>query len=154
MHCPFCKKWIERQNNSNTCSSCRQQLLRCDECFTITADTFKFCVKCGHNLSRIIRLNRAKEQKKRVKQQLLSKPNFSHSTMSSSSENIIFSELNLTAEDLKDMEEIEESQLHNIGNIVVQPDLSESPRPLATPLNPGEPSEDIISRPGSPLLFQ
>ncbi|KAI8421969.1 hypothetical protein MSG28_009875 [Choristoneura fumiferana] len=53
-------------------------------------------------------------------------------------------ELNLTAEELKDLDEIEESQEHNICNILV---------PSATPSSPGEPSQDIISKPGSPLLL-
>ncbi|KAG8309558.1 hypothetical protein J6590_029523 [Homalodisca vitripennis] len=134
MHCPFCKKWIQRQNKTTTCPSCTKKLLRCDECLTITADTFNFCIKCGHNLSRIIRINRAKEQKNQVKQQLLSKPKFVSTMLSSSSsEGITFSELNLTGEELKYLDEIEENQEHNIGNILAVPNLSESPRPPATP---------------------
>ncbi|KAG8255536.1 hypothetical protein J6590_070922 [Homalodisca vitripennis] len=137
MHCPFGKKWIERQNKTTTCPSCTKKLLRCDECLTITADTFNFCIKCGHNLSRIIRINRAKEQKNQVKQQLLSKPKFVSTMLtSSSSEGITFSELNLTGEELKYLDEIEENQEHNIGNILAVPDLSESPRPPATPSGP------------------
>ncbi|KAG8328367.1 hypothetical protein J6590_001033 [Homalodisca vitripennis] len=42
-------------------------------------------------------------------------------------------ELNLTGEELKYLDEIEENQEHNIGNILAVPNLSESPRPPATP---------------------
>ncbi|KAG8313361.1 hypothetical protein J6590_001828 [Homalodisca vitripennis] len=83
---------------------------------------------------RIIRINRAKEQKNQVKQQLLSKPKFVSTMLSSSSsEGIIFSELNLTGEELKYLDEIEENQEHNIGNILAVPNLSESQSPPATP---------------------
>ncbi|KAG8320028.1 hypothetical protein J6590_078483 [Homalodisca vitripennis] len=136
----------------------------CDECLTITADTFNLCIKCGHNLSRIIRINRAKEQKNQVKQQ------YCHQNR-----RIKFSELNLTGEELKYLDEIEENQEHNIGNILAVPNLSESPRPPATPSisqehninnilavpdlsesprlpatpsGPSEQSEDIISKSG------
>ncbi|KAG8309093.1 hypothetical protein J6590_094263 [Homalodisca vitripennis] len=53
--------------------------------------------------------------------------------LSSSSEGITFSELNLTGEELKYLDEVEENQEHNIGNILAVPNLSESPRPPATP---------------------
>ncbi|KAG8321066.1 hypothetical protein J6590_054204 [Homalodisca vitripennis] len=55
------------------------------------------------------------------------------SSSSSSSEGITFSELNLTGEELKYLDEIEENQEHNIGNILAVPNLSESLRPPATP---------------------
>ncbi|KAG8316408.1 hypothetical protein J6590_051512 [Homalodisca vitripennis] len=89
---------------------------------------------CGHNLSRILRLNRAKEQKNQVKQQLLSKPKFVSTMLSSSSsEGINFSEFNLTGEEFKYLDEIEENKEHNIGNIMAEPNFSESPRPPAAP---------------------
>ncbi|KAG8249233.1 hypothetical protein J6590_024278 [Homalodisca vitripennis] len=40
--------------------------------------------------------------------------------------------LNLTDEELKYLDEIEENQEHNIGNILAVQNLSESPRPPAT----------------------
>ncbi|KAG8264948.1 hypothetical protein J6590_106104, partial [Homalodisca vitripennis] len=55
--------------------------------------------------------------------------------------------LNLTSEELKYLDEIEENQEHNIGNILAVPDLSESPRLPATRSGPSEQSEDIISKP-------
>ncbi|KAG8305276.1 hypothetical protein J6590_072751 [Homalodisca vitripennis] len=153
MHCHFCKKWIERQNKTTTCPSCTKKLLRCDECLTITADTFNFCIKCGHNLSRIIRINKAKEQINQVKQKLLSKPKFVSTMLSSSSyKGITFLELNLTGAQHRQypalpnlsesprlpatpsisLDEIGESQEHNISNILAVPDFSKSPRSPAT----------------------
>ncbi|KAG8287285.1 hypothetical protein J6590_041525 [Homalodisca vitripennis] len=46
------------------------------------------------------------------------------------------------------LDEIGESQEHNISNILAVPDLSESTRPPATPSGPSEQSEEIISKPG------
>ncbi|KAG8299450.1 hypothetical protein J6590_100816, partial [Homalodisca vitripennis] len=72
-----------------------------------------------------------------------------------------------TGEELKYLDEIEENQEHNIGNILAVPNFSESPRPPAAPsisldeigesqvhnisnilAVPREQSEDIISKPG------
>ncbi|KAG8273638.1 hypothetical protein J6590_016960 [Homalodisca vitripennis] len=52
---------------------------------------------------------------------------------SSSPEGI--TELNLTGEELKYLDEIEENQEHNIGIILPVPNLSESPRPPAPAVN-------------------
>lgn len=68
-----------------TFSVTRMGLVRCIPAQWIDDDTFKLCIKCDCNLSRIIRINRSEEQKKkRVKQQLLSKLKFVSNFMLSS----------------------------------------------------------------------
>ncbi|GBP51660.1 hypothetical protein EVAR_48283_1 [Eumeta japonica] len=60
-----------------------------------------------------------------------------------------FPHLNITPEELKEVEIIERSQEHQMTAVLAHPDLSESPGPTATPpSHPGEPSPN--STPGSP----
>lgn len=156
MHCPFCKKWMERQKKNNNCPDCIKLLLRCDECYNIIAVTFRFCTKCGKNVERIIRVNRAKVQKNILKQKLLSKPKHV-STMPSSSSEETFCELNLSAEDIQDIQVIEDSQKPNIKNVLVDIDVIEDSQQLnidnvliESDLSESPSTSTILSCPGEP----